>query len=72
MYGKKHTEEVKQKLRELAKNQIRLPVINETRKKLSNSLKGRKIHENTKKAVSEANKKRIGMKYNKSKGDNNE
>jgi hypothetical protein len=74
MYGKKHTEEVKQKLRELAKNQIRLPVTDETRKKLSDSLKGREIHENTKRAVSEANRKRVGMKYNKSKlkGNNNE
>ena len=67
MYGKKHTLESKKKISEKRSTQVMKPMSDETRKKISNAHKGRKLHENTKRAVSESNKKRIGMKYNKTK-----
>ena len=63
MLGKKHTEETKQRIKEKRAKQIMKPVSEETKKKLSEKLKGREIHENTKLAVSESNRKRLGSKH---------
>ena len=63
MRGKKHTEETKKKIKEKRANQIMKPVTEETRKKIGLKHKGKVIPEQTRLAVSEANKRRLGKKF---------
>jgi hypothetical protein len=63
MKGKKHTQETKTKLSEKAKKQIRLPVSEETKKKIGLKHKGKVLPEQTVLAVIESNKRRTGSKH---------
>ena len=63
MRGKKHTEETKRKIKEKRAQQVMKPVSEETKRKISERHKGREIHENTKLAVLESNKRRAGSKH---------
>jgi hypothetical protein len=65
MYGKKHTEEARQKIKEKRKLQVMKPLSEETRKKISEANKGRIISESQRQAVRESNKRRTGMKHKK-------
>ena len=65
MYGKKHTEEARQKISEVAKQQKRGSPSRETREKISIKNKGKIIMESQRQAVRESNKRRTGMKYKK-------
>lgn len=62
MYGKKHTEEARKKIKEARAKQIMKPMSEETRKKISLANKGKPISENLRLAVIESNKRRTGIK----------
>lgn len=63
MKGKKHTEETKKKIKEKRAKQIMKLVTEETRKKIGIKHKGKVIPEQTRLAVIESNKRRIGSKH---------
>lgn len=62
-YGKHHTEECRERMREAAKH--RAPVSDETRKKLSDVRKGRKFTDEHKRKISEAQRGEKGNNYGK-------
>ena len=64
-YGQHHTEETKAKLRESWKKRRKNPVSEETRKKMSESRKGRKFTEEHRRKISEAQKGCKGNNYGK-------
>lgn len=61
-YGKHHTDETKEKIKQ-ARSKQKINHSEETKRKISQSNKGRVQHENVRNAVIESNKKRIGSTH---------